>query len=339
MSVRPWSARGAVVSLFCAQGAVASGRERLSSQGGTKDVGWEMTGVPELPEVETVRRSLETLIVDRTIRSVDVHLNRIVRSPTVSEFCARLVGQTVRGVGRRGKYLLIDLDTDVLVSHLRMEGRYGFYSAYDPVETHTHIVFQFDGRTELRYRDVRQFGTMDLLERPALHLLPGLRDLGVEPIEAGFDGRYLMTAFRGRRAPVKAVLLDQTVVAGLGNIYVDEALYRARVHPERRAHTLSAKDAAAIASAVREVISQAIEQGGSSVKSYVNGFGEPGGYQFALQVYGRTGQACADCGSFIVKGRVAGRGTHVCVHCQRPPRNATISRKSSDVLPRRSGVK
>ena len=298
-----------------------------------------MAAVPELPEVETVRRSLEALIVDRTIRSVDVRLNRIVRSPAVSEFCARLLGQTVRSVGRRGKYLLIDLDSDVLVSHLRMEGRYGFYSSSDPVETHTHIIFHFDGDAELRYRDVRQFGTMDLLARADLHLLTGLRDLGIEPLAADFDGRRLMAAFHNRRAPVKAVLLDQTVVAGLGNIYVDEALYRARVHPERRAQTLSAKDASAIASAVREVISQAVEQGGSSIKSYVNGFGEPGAFQLALQVYGRAGQACANCGRPIVKGRVAGRGTHVCVHCQRPPRHATISLKSSDVSPRRTGVK
>ncbi|MHB1682579.1 MAG: DNA-formamidopyrimidine glycosylase [Bacilli bacterium] len=291
--------------------------------------------MPELPEVETVRRGLETLIVDRTIRSVDVHLDRIVRTPDVPEFCARLTGQTIRGVGRRGKYLLIALDTDVLVSHLRMEGRYGFYGSGDPVEAHTHIVFQFVGHTELRYRDVRQFGTMDLLAHTEYHLLPGLRDLGVEPLEDDFDGRYLLAAFRSRRAPVKAVLLDQTVVAGLGNIYVDEALFRAGVHPERRAHTLSAGNASAIASAVREVISQAIEQGGSSVKSYVNGFGDPGGYQFALQVYGKKGQACANCGNPIVKGRVAGRGTHVCIHCQQPPRHATISRKSLTVLSRR----
>ncbi|MCY0876473.1 MAG: DNA-formamidopyrimidine glycosylase [Firmicutes bacterium] len=280
--------------------------------------------MPELPEVETVRRGLEALLVGHTIERVEVRLPRIVRSPDLASFTHSLAGAQVTAVERRGKYLLICTGDLTLVSHLRMEGRYGLYNATDPVLPHTHVLFHLADGTELRYRDVRQFGTMDLLSPGALSHWPALQTLGPEPLSDSFDVSYLQRLARKRKAPIKAVLLDQTVVAGLGNIYVDEILHRAGIHPERSAASLSRAALSAIVEQARTVIGEAIAMGGSSIKSYVNGYGAPGGYQFSLRVYGRAGQPCASCGSEIVKGRVAGRGTHVCLTCQKPPRQAAI---------------
>ena len=280
--------------------------------------------MPELPEVETVRKSLEQILFRRTIVCAEVLLPRIVRTPEPAEFCRRLSGRAVSAVRRRGKYLLIDLGEDILVSHLRMEGRYGLHAPGEPRALHTHVVFRLDGGQELRYRDVRQFGTMDLLSAAAAAEWDRLRELAPEPLDPGFDACYLRRRLQNRRAPIKAALLDQTVVAGLGNIYADEILFRAGIHPERAAGGLRPAELSALADAARDIIAAAIEQGGSSIKSYVHGFGAPGGFQFSLRVYGRAGQPCVACGSPVVKGRVGGRGTHVCVRCQRPPRLAAI---------------
>lgn len=281
--------------------------------------------MPELPEVETVRRSLAALLAGRTIKRAEVLLPRIVRTPDAAEFCRLLAGRSIHGVGRRGKYLLLDLGAEILVSHLRMEGRYGLWGAGEPLEKHTHVIFYLDDETELRYRDVRQFGTMDLVPAADALRLSGLRELGVEPLDSAFTTEYLLGRLKEKRAPIKAALLDQSVVAGLGNIYVDEILFKAGVHPERPAHRLRRGALAAIVSVTRATIAEAIRLGGSSVKSYVDGHGTPGSYQFSLQVYGRAGQPCLRCGDIIRKGRVGGRGTHVCVRCQKPPRKALIA--------------
>jgi formamidopyrimidine-DNA glycosylase len=276
--------------------------------------------VPELPEVENVRRDLETLVVGRTVERVDVRLARIVRTPDdAREFALRLAGCTVTGVRRRGKYLLFDVPPYCLVSHLRMEGRYGLAAAHDPEAPHTHVVFHFTDGTQLRYRDVRQFGTMDLV--PAEGPYPaGLAELGPEPFDPALDPTTFRARLHHRRAPIKAVLLDQTCVAGLGNIYVDESLFLAGIHPERPASALTRAQCAALLDAIREILTRAIDAGGSSVRSYVNGYGRHGGFQMQLNVYARAGEPCRRCGTPIEKLRVAGRGTHVCPVCQPAPR-------------------
>lgn len=276
--------------------------------------------MPELPEVENVKRSLESLVIGKVIESVDVRLPRIVRCPDDPRlFEAMLAGLTITGFGRRGKYLLFFVPPFTLVSHLRMEGQYRLADTGDEEALHTHVVFRFTDGTELRYRDVRQFGTMDLVltqdEYPQ-----GLKSLGPEPFDKSLDGRELYKRLHTRRAPIKAVLLDQTCIAGLGNIYVDEALFLSGIHPERSASVLTKKQCDGLLENIRDVLARAIEAGGSSIKTYVNGYGRHGGFQMALNVYGREGQACTRCGSEIVKLRVAGRGTHVCLHCQRRPR-------------------
>jgi formamidopyrimidine-DNA glycosylase len=272
--------------------------------------------MPELPEVETVRRTLEQLVVGRKIERVTVQLPRIIQRIEPEVFCRELIGQTIRGIGRRGKFLRIVMDQLVIVSHLRMEGRYGLFRADELIEKHTHVIFHFDDGMELRYKDVRQFGTMELFELGQELELPPLSKLGVEPLSETFTTVALRRMLEGRSAPIKPLLLNQAYVVGIGNIYVDESLHRARIHPLRPAETLSPAEWTRLHEAIVLTLSEAIAMGGSSVKSYVNGQGEMGMFQQQLAVYGRKDQPCQVCGSSIVKTVVGGRGTHYCAHCQ-----------------------
>lgn len=274
--------------------------------------------MPELPEVETVRRTLTRLVTGKTIEAVDVRLPRIVRRPAEPEAFARaLSGLTIGSIDRRGKYLLFQLGELVLVSHLRMEGRYGLYGSLDELEPHTHVVFRFSDGTELRYRDVRQFGTMDLYRPDELAAASPLAALGPEPLD---DDAFTLSSFRaalsGRKTKIKPLLLGQECVAGLGNIYVDEALHASGLHPERAADSLTRAECARLYEAIRATLQDAVDAGGSSVKSYVNGQGEQGSYQVRLQAYGRQGEPCGRCGAAIEKTVVGGRGTHLCPRCQ-----------------------
>ena len=273
--------------------------------------------MPELPEVETVKQTLNTLVAGKRIERVTVTLPRIIQRPSeIEQFCDALKGHTIERVERRGKFLRILLDGLVLVSHLRMEGRYGVYAANEPVEKHTHVIFHFDDGTELRYKDVRQFGTMHLFAAGEEWEQPPLHKLGVEPLSPEFTAERFAEAMRRRRSFIKPVLLNQHIVVGIGNIYVDEALFRAGIHPIRAADELTDEEYALLHRAIIETLQDAVEAGGSSIKSYVNGQGEMGMFQHQLQMYGRQGQPCVQCGSIIEKTVVGGRGTHYCPVCQ-----------------------
>ncbi|MBW5449103.1 DNA-formamidopyrimidine glycosylase [Cohnella sp. CFH 77786] len=277
--------------------------------------------MPELPEVETVRRTLDTLIRGKTIERVTASLPRILQKPDdPAAFAAMLEGRTFRSVERRGKFLRLLMDGLTLVSHLRMEGRYGLYRREDPVEPHTHVIFHFTDGTELRYKDVRQFGTMHLFAPGEEWTAPPLNKLGQEPLSDDFTPESFAKAISRRTTKIKPLLLNQEVIVGLGNIYVDEALHAAGIHPERSAESLSRKEKDRLYYAIVDTLSAAVEAGGSSVKSYVNGQGEMGMFQHRLKAYGRTGEPCLTCGRPIEKSAVGGRGTHVCPSCQRAPR-------------------
>ncbi|OBY77296.1 DNA-formamidopyrimidine glycosylase [Paenibacillus sp. KS1] len=273
--------------------------------------------MPELPEVETVKQTLNTLVAGKRIERVTVTLPRIIQRPSeIEQFCDALKGHTIERVERRGKFLRILLDGLVLVSHLRMEGRYGVYAANEPVEKHTHVIFHFDDGTELRYKDVRQFGTIHLFAAGEEWEQPPLHKLGVEPLSPEFTVERFAEAMRRRRSFIKPVLLNQNIVVGIGNIYVDEALFRAGIHPNRAADELTDEEYALLHRAIIDTLKEAVEAGGSSIKSYVNGQGEMGMFQHQLQMYGRQGQPCVQCGSIIEKTVVGGRGTHYCPVCQ-----------------------
>ncbi|MDF2718274.1 MAG: 5-hydroxymethyluracil glycosylase [Paenibacillus sp.] len=273
--------------------------------------------MPELPEVETVRRTLEGLVAGKTIESVTVLLPRIIQRPDdIAAFCTMLEGRTIGSVERRGKFLRLLLDGLVLVSHLRMEGRYGVYAAGEAIEKHTHVVFRFTDGTELRYKDVRQFGTMHLFDPGADLTQPPLNKLGLEPLDADFSLAKFKAAIADKPTKIKPLLLNQEYIAGLGNIYVDEALYKAGIHPERAAETLTNRELAALHASIVSTLRDAVEAGGSSIKSYVNGQGEMGMFQQQLSAYGRKGEPCSRCAEPIVKTVVGGRGTHYCPKCQ-----------------------
>lgn len=273
--------------------------------------------MPELPEVETVRRTLIELVAGKRIQSVTVRLPRIIQRPAEPEqFADALVGHTIQTVERRGKFLRIILDGLVLVSHLRMEGRYGVFPSEEPIELHTHVIFHFEDGTDLRYKDVRQFGTMHLFEEGQELELPPLNKLGIEPLEPAFTLEALRGKLEKRATKIKPLLLNQEHIVGLGNIYVDEALFQARIHPERTPNTLKPAEWKRLYEAIRSTLGNAVEAGGSSIKSYVNGQGEMGMFQHQLLVYGKKDEPCPTCSRPIHKFVVGGRGTHICNKCQ-----------------------
>lgn len=274
--------------------------------------------MPELPEVETVRKTLFKLVQNKTIDTVTVHWPKIIKNPVeVEQFIDALIGETIEDIGRRGKFLIIYTGNFALVSHLRMEGRYGLFPKDEPFDKHTHVIFRFTDGTELRYRDVRKFGTMHLYKKGEEFQRPPLLELGPEPFSAEFTAEYLAEKLKKTNRKVKPALLDQYVLVGLGNIYVDEALFRARVHPERIASSLTAEEVAILYQEIVATLTEAVKMGGSTIRSYVNSQGEIGMFQLELFAYGRTGEDCKRCGTPMEKTTVGGRGTHYCPNCQR----------------------
>ena len=275
--------------------------------------------MPELPEVETVRRGLALKISGRRI--VRAELRRPdLRRPFPPALAARLDGARIGALGRRGKYILIELDADgLLLLHLGMSGRVTADRAALPDAPHDHVVLTLDDGTVIRFNDPRRFGTLDYVKRGEEDRHPLLVGLGPEPHEPGFDGAYLATKLAGRLTPIKAALLDQRVVAGLGNIYVCEALFRARLSPRRVAASIGLGRAARLVAAIRSVLSEAIAAGGSSLRDYVQADGALGYFQHHWAVYGREGGACpgCDCGAGVRRIVQSGRSTFFCAKRQR----------------------
>ena len=272
--------------------------------------------MPELPEVETVRRGLEKLILGKKITTIDIRYPKMIKTD-LEQFQKEMPGQVIQTMGRRGKYLLFYLSDKVLISHLRMEGKYFYYPDQVPERKHAHVLIHFEDGGTLVYEDVRKFGTMELLAPELLDAYFASKKLGPEPTEEDFDLENFKVALKKSKKPIKSHLLDQTLVAGLGNIYVDEVLWRAKVHPSRASKSLSAQEARKVHDQTIEVLGQAVEKGGSTIRTYTNAFGEDGTMQDFHQVYDKAGQACSHCGSIIEKIQLGGRGTHFCPKCQR----------------------
>ena len=225
----------------------------------------------------------------------------IKRPADTDEFIHLLKGQTIHQMGRRGKFILFYLDDFTLVSHLRMEGKYGVFPKEEPTDKHTHVIFTFTDGLELRYRDVRKFGTMHLFPiGEEMEHLP-LRQLGPEPFSEAFSVHYFTNALAKTSRNIKTVLLDQTIVSGLGNIYVDESLYQAQIHPERLANTLSQAEVKRLHKAIIETLAKAVEKGGTTIRSYVNSQGQIGMFQLELSAYGQEDKPCKHCGTMIKK--------------------------------------
>jgi formamidopyrimidine-DNA glycosylase len=275
--------------------------------------------MPELPEVETIRRGLAVRISGRRI--VRAELRRPdLRRPFPPMLAARLDGARIGALSRRGKYILIELDdTGLLLLHLGMSGRITASGSEIAAAKHDHVILTLDDGTVVRFNDPRRFGSLDYLERGAEGAHPLLAGLGPEPLEPGFDGAYLDRALSAKHTPIKAALLDQRIVAGLGNIYVCEALYRAGVSPRRLAATVVGARTARLAAAIRKVLGEAIAAGGSSLRDYVQANGELGYFQHRWAVYGREGEPCPGCTCAEGVRRIvqSGRSTFFCAKRQR----------------------
>jgi len=272
--------------------------------------------MPELPEVETVVRELRPLLVGRRIQKS--WAGRLaLRKPWRRAWHGRVAGRRVAGVRRRGKWVVLDLDDGQrLVFHLGMTGQLTATPADAPIADHTHLIFDLDGEGgRLRFRDVRRFGSATLFADDAeLEAFFAAAGLGPEPFD--LDPVYWRGRLAGTARNLKAVLLDQRLVAGVGNIYADEALFEARLHPTRLASTLDARAAARLRRAVETVLKRAIKRRGASIRDYVGGDGRRGEMQYEFRVYGRTGEPCPRCGTPIRRVRLAGRSTHFCPQCQ-----------------------
>jgi formamidopyrimidine-DNA glycosylase len=279
--------------------------------------------MPELPEVETVRRRLEPVLRGRRLRTVTISDPRLTRPYDPDEVAAELQDELVAEVGRRGKYLLLRFSSGrVLLVHLRMTG--GFL--LEP-GSHERAVLELDDGRRVAYRDVRRFGTWLVLEPDEVDAYLAGR-LGEEPLDALFTVARLGERLAGRRAPIKAALLDQRTLAGLGNIYVDEALWRARIHPLRPAESLDRNDLRRLHRAIRAALETGIARQGSTLRDYRQPDGSSGAMQHEFKVYGRAGEPCDRCGTPIAKTRAGGRGTWFCPSCQAARPTSSSSRPS-----------
>lgn len=273
--------------------------------------------MPELPEVETVRQGLRALILNKTIDNIEILWPKIVVNDQLF-FKQTLTGQTFEEIDRRGKYLLFRLSNQLtLVSHLRMEGKYRLVSQEEPLTKHTHVIFNFTDGTALRYLDVRKFGRMQLIPTGDENTVSGLNKLGPEPTATDFKVTDFAAALQRHHKAIKPVLLEQHVVAGLGNIYVDEVLWQSQIHPLQPANQLTDQQIQTLHQAIIAEMQRAIAAKGTTIRSYTDAYGASGGFQLDLAVYGREGEPCQRCGTAIVKTKVGQRGTHFCPHCQR----------------------
>ena len=270
--------------------------------------------MPELPEVETVRRGLGPISVGQRILGVVVREPRL-RWPVASDLSEQLAGQTLHRIDRRGKYLLFRVDRGTLIVHLGMSGTLRHYRTAPPLAKHDHLDVQLADGGLLRFNDPRRFGAVLYTPTPETH--PLLAPLGVEPLDDAFGGEYLYQITRDRRVAIKAFIMDAHRVVGVGNIYANEALFRAGIRPQLLAGKLSRPRAAKLVAAIKAVLTEAIAAGGSTLRDYVDGLGQPGWFQQSHFVYGRDGEDCRVCGTPIKLSRDGGRATTWCPHCQK----------------------
>jgi formamidopyrimidine-DNA glycosylase len=283
----------------------------------TCDIAEVIQIMPELPEVEIIRRQLHGELKGTVITRCEVLLPRLVTHPSPRTYERALEDSSILGVNRRGKYLLIELDSHLeLIIHLGMTGSLTLVSGGGERPRHTHLVFHLADARDLLYVDPRTFGETALVPSGDHRFLRGLHTMGPEPMEADFTCDMLAGALVGS-ARVKSALLDQSRVAGIGNIYADEMLHRAGIHPCRRLDDITSPEISLLHACMREVLDQAISRGGSSISDYVDLEGERGTYQSMHRVYRREGEACPACGEPIRRTRVAGRSSYYCPHCQR----------------------
>ena len=271
--------------------------------------------------METVRQVLRKRILKKQIKSVNIIYNRIIESD-LEEFKKIIPDLTFQEILRRGKWLLFDLGDYYLCSHLRMEGKYFIKKHDEVIDKHEHVIFELNDGNDLRYADVRKFGRMNLVKKELLDTVEGVKKQGREPIDnelckEKLTKEYLYEMVHDKKLPLKELLLDQTIISGLGNIYADEVAFGSRLNPLKEGKKLSLDDCQRIIDASKKIITKAIEEGGTTIRSYTSSLGVTGNYQDFLMVHKREGEPCLNCGETIKRIKVGGRSTYYCPKCQK----------------------
>ena len=272
--------------------------------------------MPELPEVETVKETLKKQVLNRIIKDVNIYYENIIEYPTSTEFKKQIINQKINDIKRRGKWLMFELDDYFLLSHLRMEGRYFIRNKNDEILKHEHISFVLDNDLELRYLDTRKFGRMHLIKKDEILNRKPLNELGLEPWDKELTCFYLKEKYKGKKLPIKTVILDQSIIVGIGNIYADEILFLSRINPLKKANELEQKELEAIIKNTKLTLEKAIKAGGTTIRSYESSEGVHGRFQQELLVHNKEHECCPECNESIIKIRVGGRGTYYCPECQ-----------------------
>lgn len=273
--------------------------------------------MPEKPEVITVSNSLRPRLVGKKITGCNVYWDNIIAYPTTDEFKKEVIGQKILDVTTRGKFIKVLLDRDVLLIHLRMEGKFFFRKKCDPIVKHEHVEFILDEDTSFRYHDVRKFGKMYLISKEMVDKVKPLSELGLEFDDNELTKEYLYEKIHGKKLPIKTVLLDQSIITGIGNIYDDEILFRSGISPYRKSCDISLEECDEIIKNTRLVLSEAIKKGGTTIKSFTSSEGVHGLFQNELLVHGKKNAKCPVCGNGIEVCRIGGRGTYYCTKCQK----------------------
>ncbi len=272
--------------------------------------------MPEKPEVITVTKKLEKRLLNRKITDVIVYYEPIIDYPEIDTFKSRIKNQTMRSFTTRGKWIVIELDNDYLLAHLRMEGKFFFREKGAPIEKHHHVVFIIDDEEELHFQDVRKFGRIKLIPKEDIHNMPPYTQLGLEPWDKKLTPDYLKQKLGKKRIPIKTALLDQSIITGIGNIYDDEILFLSKIHPLTESKDLKLKQLDAIIKNTVVVLDKAIKEGGTTIRNYTSEEGVTGLFQNHLYVHTKVGEKCSVCGDTIIKIKVGGRGTYYCPKCQ-----------------------
>ena len=273
--------------------------------------------MPEKPEVITVVESLKPNIIGRKITGCNVYWDNIIAYPISEEFRKRVVGQKINDITTRGKWIVLMLDFDSLLIHLRMEGKFYFRKVGEPLSKHEHVEFILDDGVSFRFHDVRKFGKMHLVDKNKVYEVEPLNEIGKEFDDKTLTEEYLYEKICNKKLPIKTILLDQSIICGIGNIYDDEILFMSKIHPLRRGCDISLEECDLIIKNTRIVLKKAIKLGGTTIKSFTSSEGVHGLFQNELLVHGHGGEKCPVCSSILNKIKVGGRGTHYCEKCQK----------------------
>lgn len=272
--------------------------------------------MPEIAEVETVRNTLKRQILNKKIKDVKVYYNTMIESD-INSFAVNLIGDEFIDIKRRGKWLIFETKERYLLSHLRMEGKFFLKNINEPKGKHEHVTIIFQDDTTLRYEDTRKFGRMNLIKKEELENTESIKKQGLEPGDKNLTSEYLLEKFKNKRLPIKSVLLDQTIISGLGNIYVNEVMFYAKINPLREAKSITESECELICKGSDEIIREAIKMGGTTIKSYTSSLGVTGRFQQKLKVHKKEGEPCTICGNPIKNIKIGGRSTYFCEHCQK----------------------